>query len=105
MSIRQQGGAQEPEAPEAPLREEPGQMPEEPGTAPEATMPQDPDRDPSQPPPDESGSLAKRDRQSRSLLARRSSLDLRRAPGRGGLEVDVPGRMTQCSPCAGSTST
>ena len=34
MSMQQQGGAQEPEAPEAPRREEPGQMPEEPGTAP-----------------------------------------------------------------------
>jgi hypothetical protein len=35
----------------------PGEMPEEPGTAPEApTMPEDPDRDPSQAPPDESGS-------------------------------------------------
>jgi hypothetical protein len=31
MSTQQQGGAQEPEAPEAPRREEPGQMPEEPG--------------------------------------------------------------------------
>ena len=56
MSTQQQGGAQEPEAPEAPRREEPGQMPEEPGTAPEApTMPEEPD-DPSESPPDESGS-------------------------------------------------
>jgi hypothetical protein len=56
MSMQQQGGAQEPEAPEAPMREEPGRMPGEPGTAPEApTMPEDPDRDPSQSPPDESG--------------------------------------------------
>jgi hypothetical protein len=55
MSMQQQGGAQEPEAPEAPMREEPEQMPEEPGIAPEApTMPEDPDRDPSQRPPDES---------------------------------------------------
>ena len=56
MSMQQQGGAQEPEAPEEPMREEPGQMPEEPGTVPEApTMPEEPDRDPSQSPPDESG--------------------------------------------------
>jgi hypothetical protein len=55
MSMQQQGGAQEPEAPEAPMRQEPEQMPEEPGIAPEApTMPEDPDRDPSQRPPDES---------------------------------------------------
>jgi len=55
----QQGGAQEPESPdkpEEPTPGEPGTMPEEPGTTLGApTMPEDPDRDPSQPPPDESG--------------------------------------------------
>ena len=56
MSI--QGGAQEPESPDQPDEQLPGQ----PGTAPDddpsqAPEPPDPDRDPSQLPPDESGNL------------------------------------------------
>ena len=56
----QQGGAQEPESPDKPeeptIPGEPGTTPDEPSPAPDApTMTEDPDRDPSQPPPDESG--------------------------------------------------
>ena len=56
-SVSIQGGAQEPESPDQPDKQIPGQpgtMPDDdPSPAPEAP---DPDRDPSQSPPDESGS-------------------------------------------------
>ena len=64
VSMRGQGGAQEPASPDQPrepMPEEPGTtpetgMPDDPSTAPEAPdMPSDPDREPAQSPPDESG--------------------------------------------------
>ena len=60
-AMSMQGGAQEPESPDKPDEQIPGQpgtMPDDdPSPAPEAPdMPSDPDRDPSQSPPGESGS-------------------------------------------------
>jgi hypothetical protein len=60
MSMQVQSGAQEPESPDQPdeqLPGEPGTMPDDPSPAPEAPdMPSDPDHEPTQSPPDESGS-------------------------------------------------
>jgi hypothetical protein len=59
-AMSMQGEAQEPESPDKPdeqIPRQPGTMPDDSSQAPEAPdMPSDPDRDPSQSPPDESGS-------------------------------------------------